>query len=523
MKFYRIEYREHIETMFPNREFPCVVFRTNSWNDYHHYTTFDFNYYSAQSKLEYHSQAGIKILQYGSMETEIPTEFEALNNNYCSLGQSLEYYKFLASLDEPTYRNILDSLNDLVYKNNIVEKFQFETGFQSSLLRFSEAEKAFNEGRSILFSEQKQKDVDDKFRFMFECKVGDASENHVIEFDFSPDNTGLSRINAIIGKNGTGKTQVLAKIARSMSGLGHHDGGKFEPKRPSFSKVIAISYSVFDEFKRPSDEIDDRIQEINAAFSNPNTTINEELQNELQQLKDKRHASSVDLFSYVYCGLRTENRLLNQSEIKSKLEVALQIVGRNRRVDEWKSILHTLLKDQSIDMDDIVGTNANETSDMLYKKLSSGQRILALFMTEVIAHIEDESIILFDEPELHLHPEAISAVARALHVLLDKFNSYAIIATHSPIILQEIPSKHVIVFRRKGNLPVIGNLPIESFGENLSNITYEVFETVGQHNNFKDYFGHLIEKGLNYEEINELFDNNLSINARLALQAMISE
>lgn len=57
---------------------------------------------------------------------------------------------------------------------------------------------------------------------------------------------------------------------------------------------------------------------------------------------------------------------------------------------------------------------------------SSGQQILICTITELIANIENESIILFDEPEIHLHPNAIANMVRMFYRLLDEFNSYAI-------------------------------------------------------------------------------------------------
>ena len=57
-------------------------------------------------------------------------------------------------------------------------------------------------------------------------------------------------------------------------------------------------------------------------------------------------------------------------------------------------------------------------------------------MTELVCNIEKESLILFDEPEIHLHPNAIANVMRMFSKLLEEYDSYAIFATHSPIILQ---------------------------------------------------------------------------------------
>jgi putative ATP-dependent endonuclease of OLD family len=59
---------------------------------------------------------------------------------------------------------------------------------------------------------------------------------------------------------------------------------------------------------------------------------------------------------------------------------------------------------------------------------------------------ETEAILALEEPESHLHPQAI----RALAANLDKIKSQKIISCHSPYFIQEIPFTKVRMFCRKG-------------------------------------------------------------------------
>ena len=102
--------------------------------------------------------------------------------------------------------------------------------------------------------------------------------------------------------------------------------------------------------------------------------------------------------------------------------------------------------------------------------------------------IDKESIILFDEPELHLHPNAIANVMRMFNKILEEFNSYAIIATHSPIILQEIPSNNIIVLERIDNQPFVRRPEIECFGENISLITRDIFDVTSKESYYQAFF-----------------------------------
>src|SRR5690606_19760535 len=69
-----------------------------------------------------------------------------------------------------------------------------------------------------------------------------------VSFDFN--NTGElpNRIYAVIGKNGTGKTQLMTGLPNSFS---KNDPEDFFQHIPSFSKIIAVSYSVFDSYPIP--------------------------------------------------------------------------------------------------------------------------------------------------------------------------------------------------------------------------------------------------------------------------------
>lgn len=128
---------------------------------------------------------------------------------------------------------------------------------------------------------------------------------------------------------------------------------------------------------------------------------------------------------------------------------------------------------------------------------------------------------MIDEPEIHLHPNAISSFMRMLNKLLENFNSFAIISTHSPIVLQEIPAKYVRVF--DNNVFYETRLWEECFGDNISKIITNVFNVRPDESNYKAFLLEKKEEGLTKEEIEELFDNKLSINAELYLNLLYGD
>jgi len=173
-----------------------------------------------------------------------------------------------------------------------------------------------------------------------------------------------------------------------------------------------------------------------------------------------------------------------------------------------------LVEDEFID-------NADEKLNEGFSlQISSGQLAQVLIYTELLAKLRPRSLLLFDEPEIHMHPTALSHLVRSLHDLLEEYDSLGIICTHSPIVVQEIPSKHVFVFERKGNTPYVRRLGFESFGENLTNITEGVFETIDIEANYKKVFKKMQEQRIDIKEIESLFLGRLSFNARTYLASI---
>ena len=147
---------------------------------------------------------------------------------------------------------------------------------------------------------------------------------------------------------------------------------------------------------------------------------------------------------------------------------------------------------------------------------SSGQYILLCTMTEVIATIEKESILLFDEPEIHLHPNAVANTLRMLYKLLEEFDSYAIFATYSPLIVQEIPSRYVQILSRIDNILTVRKPELECFGENVTNITNDIFDVNGSESNYKTILNNLSKK-MSFEDALDIFDGVLYFNAMIYL------
>ena len=123
-------------------------------------------------------------------------------------------------------------------------------------------------------------------------------------------------------------------------------------------------------------------------------------------------------------------------------------------------------------------------------------------------------------PETHLHPNAIYQLISILYEILNKTNSYAILATHSPIIIQQIPSRYVRILSEIDNHITIKQPSLETFGENLTTLTNEIF---GNNMN-EEYYKKILEKiatpqTLQREiDIDDLFERNLKLKCKNLLR-----
>lgn len=80
------------------------------------------------------------------------------------------------------------------------------------------------------------------------------------------------------------------------------------------------------------------------------------------------------------------------------------------------------------------------------KRASSGQLSMVTAILALAAVMQDNSLVLIDEPELSLHPEW---QVKYISLLLEAFSSYSgchfVIATHSPLVVAELPPNATLI------------------------------------------------------------------------------
>lgn len=473
--FYLKEYHEKANGMW---KYPCFVLESNSWKDYNYKTSFDLFYYrDITNRVEIGS---IKILDKNSTITHLEKEFTELKSNFCSLAQTLNFHTKLRDELPDDYKKILTSLRECSNDIKIFKEFENNFGFKTSLIRSSEAEYLLNNVNDIINGNF------DKifYEFNFSFKLEGALDSHKVDFNFNNNKKIPNRFFCIVGKNATGKTKYISQLANKLAD--ENEQGEFIPKRPYFSKIIASSFSYFDKFRMPERT------DTNYEFIG--------VKNRAGIIKEEEYSN---LIWKSYCNI--SNDFKKKELWLISIQSSLEINYLNFELNELFNI-----------------SKKNEFIELTENIFSSGQNIIFQFITRFIECIEFNSLLIFDEPETHLHPNIAGRLIKTINNILNDYQSFCILSTHSPIIVQEIPSKFIRIFDRKDNMPIISIPTIECFGENLSTISNNIFKADLETELYKSYLEELT-KHKTINEINSYFDDKLSLNARLFIQSVINE
>jgi ATPase subunit of ABC transporter with duplicated ATPase domains len=209
---------------------------------------------------------------------------------------------------------------------------------------------------------------------------------------------------------------------------------------------------------------------------------------------------------------------------------SVRICLQGARLGRWRRALRVLESDPIFAEEEVASLAEAGTDDEvlrarardLFRELSSGHKIVLLTLTRLVESVEERTLVLMDEPESHLHPPLLSAFVRALSDLLVNRNGVAIIATHSPVVLQEVPRECVWRLRRSGDSVAAERPEIETFGENVGTLTSEVFGLEVTNSGFHRMIAEAAAGEVTYTDVLEAFSGQVGSEARALLQALIA-
>ena len=505
-----------ITSITPLANESCIRLEPTTWDDYSYRTEFILHFASPGGSFRTIGLVKLLARHYAPNARHMQTKkgldraFPHLDPAaHCSLGQSSSYYRLLGQLDSEVGLEVLEKLNDVCFIKPTAEKWWVNhPGYSTSLLRINSAIQARQDARLVFHGKQASGDVQQHIRFS-------ANQSHgapaVVEFDFDGDLPIPGRLNVLVGKNGTGKTSMLAEMGWWFAK---------DSNAPTFSRVLIISLNPHDT---AFGHLDVSNRNIRFIGYRPATSEVEDL----IHLADKltvAAAANDDKLPIVGVNADAEAQKRWVSCLTTAFPSPKALASRMPRFvgDDLSSMLTELQPDKDwIEFvchafdDDSVAKRLEGHIPSALAKMSAGQRVLTTLYASIFTHLARKTLVLIDEPECHLHPSLVARFIRKFNLLLDQRAAFAIIGTHSPIILQETPSRFVqVLHRESGELTAVSSPPFETFGATFESITEHLFETDFRSSHWKRVLMDMAAKDMSMEQAEEHVGGSLSPSAR---------
>ncbi|MGC6770020.1 AAA family ATPase [Enterococcus sp. LJL51] len=482
------------------------------WNDYGFYTHYKlfFSYKVKKSRSERNVSLGRILIvnpELAKLKKEeepyhnskdIEGDVDSIGTNYISLGYSKEYYSKLYSYDKEypgLIKLIKEKLNDIVL-NETVDRYKDYDFFKLSFTRAFSLHMIQKVYPRIVSIGNEKKDYYLKFKFKSRKFKG------YVEIDTKVNNLLSNNIYAVIGNNGVGKTKLLKRIIKKLKKNNYEV--KSEDEYFDINRILLLTMSSFDDHENYIND-DDNIEYIGIKDYNS-----------IDALKSTE-LLLLELYEFLKSIKSDENKY-------KELEYIL-----NQQIATFDSFLRDFIEDSilSYEIDDERQENRNTKNKFQkslknkFQELSSGQANLLYMTFSLIAVVEEDMFAVIDEPELYLHPLYVMGYINLLNYIFERRNAIAFISTHSPLIIQQIPSNCVykITFDDIEEKRAIEKIDFPCFGENLSIINDRIFNIKKFEAGF---YRELASKKI--EELEEIYENNdIGIEAKIYIKRRIRE
>ncbi len=448
-------------------------------------------------------------MREGQRRSEIPDQFDQLGEEFFSLGQDDSYYEKLNELGPELRDQVLRGLRDVALDQERFQRSLDEKVTGVSLLR--SVTRATVQGQYFRLARGGARLSRYEFAYTAPKVRRSKAEPVTLSFVVEPGSMPPTNIHVLIGRNGVGKTHLLNQMTRSLvdtradtAEVGSFTEVSDEPTDEGmFASLVSVTFSAFDPF---------------------------------EPLPSRRDKSEGMQYSYVglkRIGTTQDGKALapkSPEKLSSEFSSSVLVCSKGARLVRWRRALEMLEADPIFREADVASLADAELDDeaqkamarKLFGNLSSGHKIVLLTITRLVETVEERTLVLLDEPEAHLHPPLLSAFVRALSDLLVNRNGVAIIATHSPVVLQEVPASCVWKIRRSGRSVEAERPDVETFGENVGVLTREVFGLEVTHAGFHMLLREAIGEDDDFRAVLQKFDRELGGEARAIVRALIA-
>ena len=479
-----------------------ILLVTNKWDDYGFKTTFDMQYIDESGKDIYIGT--IKIARTNMDDQEnitasfIPKEFDSLPNEFYSILDSAETYKKVRELFGVC---VFEDLNDVAYDLKKMKIHDKESVFQNSLFRSCSVHTCVNQFNRIAHGEA----MLTKYSFEYMIKrENEFLDDLKLSFEVNPKSYPPTNVHALIGGNGTGKTTLIKNMIKSIfreKAIGSFEYGDFldRDNYGYFEGVMCISFSPFDDYSEIEKYKNIKFIGVKKEYANGGSL--------LESIRDDF------VISYENCMDST----LRKNDMKELLDYLIEVGELSGQIKNIKDIL-----DRKIECAEKLVSEEKELIKNEFDKMSAGHKVILSILVRCIDKLAEKTIVFIDEPENHLHPPLLSTLIRCLSGLLTKRNGVAVISTHSPIVLQEIPKSCVWYLYRNGDILFAERVEGETFGTNIGVLMNNIFGFQISKTGFNEYLKEAVNDYNTYDEVLSLFNEQLGDQAKSMVRVLLS-
>lgn len=495
----------------------------DNWNDWFVWVT-QFHVILVSQNRSLVSLGSVKIAKRGmtnaNARTVLPERFQALDDSYYSLGQSENYYETLNE-QGPAFRDwYLKAMRDGAADLSILDANAGEPALDQSLLRDIDHDRVRHRFHRLAHGNPALTPY--KFRYVFAADPLAASDTPELDFEVEPGSSPPTNVHALIGRNGVGKSRCFDFLARCFLGIPGPEGkptGELMPlagTRPKlghgFAGLVTVSFSPFDRYGP-------------LIAKTPDQTTRYEYVGLIKTTASEAEKPKAPAGAAAQAPVAQGPTIKSHEDLIKEFVDSVKVCREGARRTRWEKALRTLEGDPLFEEINVAAFAAEQAEDWethassRFRRLSSGHSVVLLTITRLVELVEESSLVLIDEPESHLHPPLLSAFVRALSDLLVDRNGVAIVATHSPVVLQEVPRDCCWILNRSGHESRADRPELECFGENVGALTREVFGLEVVQTGFHRMVTEKAQ-GKQYDEVVAIFGGKLGAEARALARSL---
>jgi predicted ATPase len=508
---YLTRYSQELEN--PSTNYVQIYKSSDEWNDYGIRAMYDicFKFSDAHPMVIY---GKFKMLFYENFEernglepdSDDQIKLDTLNSQFIGQIQEESVYRKLYSYfngDIELIADILIKIRDAgTIKHISPDKLNLrrvENRFSNVLLRTSNARYAFQNGFYIISALDSSKRAATLAKKSWNLDVSNNKSDFRLKFDFKENNFLPSNINLLIGENGSGKSFILNQVVESFLGYDSFPTSDL----PNFNRIVVMSNTIEDNYVSTKAQSYKRLYP-GASYYYYNLISQKRFDSKLGvSRKYKTSQAVLDLLwrdSSEYHLFEKWQTFINILTDVLKFEtVHLNVRGKGLIDIAENRILFT-------DPNNLI--NVDTKKDIVFKDnngvivpLSSGQITFVRFTLNLLSIIEQNSLVIIDEPENFLHPSLEIEYLKIVLRLLQETQSVGLIATHSAVLAREVPAQYVHVLKYVNGTYSSYTPKIETFGNDLNRINSYVFGDYNSDKIFEEYIADLSRGLQSYEDV----------------------